>query len=441
MSEYLIERNGFYYYYRRVPKHLKPYEKRTYIKVSLKTKEKNVARKRAMIQNEAVERFWRELVTSPARPGDREDRFREAVRAARLHGFVYRDISDIASNAELGEVVDRLLAFKQSGASERDGSELRDALFGTASEAQILLSEAFAIFRPRCVDRLAGKTDHQIRKWENPRRLAFKNFIEAVGDKPISKVTRKDVLAFQEWWLERIRSDGVNAHTANKHFGYVKDILDTVFVACDIEPAADAQALFARVKLKAADDSRRSYEASYVQDVLLDSGEPNGMNLEARAHVYFMADTGARVGELFRLLPEDIFLEAEIPFIHIRANEKQGLKTAHSDRQIPLVGAALFAAQQFPQGLSRYSSADSASTQIHKFFRENRLNPTKDHSLYSLRHTFKDRLRDVQAPEEVIDNLMGHKSRGPKYGRGHILETKFEWLRRIAFDVSRIKME
>jgi len=173
----------------------------------------------------------------------------------------------------------------------------------------------------------------------------------------------------------------------------------------------------------------------------LDSGELNGMNLEARALVYFMADTGARVGEIFGLLPEDIFLEAEIPFIHIRANEKQGLKTAHSDRQIPLVGAALFAAQQFPQGLSRYSSADSASTQINKFFRENRLNPTKDHSLYSLRHTFKDRLRDVQAPEEVIDNLMGHKSRGPKYGRGHILETKFEWLRRIAFDVSRIKME
>lgn len=45
-----------------------------------------------------------------------------------------------------------------------------------------------------------------------------------------------------------------------------------------------------------------------------------------------------------------------------RANDKQGLKTAHSDRQITLVGAALFAAEQFPEGLSRYSSADSAAT-------------------------------------------------------------------------------
>lgn len=138
------------------------------------------------------------------------------------------------------------------------------------------------------------------------------------------------------------------------------------------------------------------------------------------------------------MLPEDIHLDAPIPHIHIRANHKQGLKTAHSERQIPLVGAALLAAQQFPEGLCRYVSADSASSAINKYLRENGLNPTSEHSLCSLRHTFKDRLRDAQAPEEVIDNLMGHRSRGPKYGRGHNLETKAEWLSRVAYDSSSI---
>jgi len=44
--------------------------------------------------------------------------------------------------------------------------------------------------------------------------------------------------------------------------------------------------------------------------------------------------------------------------------------------------------------------------------REHNLKPTPNHSLYSLRHTFKDRLRDAQAPEEIIDELMGHKKKG-----------------------------
>src|SRR5690606_36375818 len=152
----------------------------------------------------------------------------------------------------------------------------------------------------------------------------------------------------------------------------------------------------------------------------------NGLNAESKGLIYFMADTGARVAEITGLLEDDINLSAKIPYIHIRSNEKRTLKTPHSDRQIPLVGTALYAAQLFPKGLSRYSSADSASTQINKYMRHHGLNPTNEHSLYSLRHTFKDRLRDAQAPEEVIDNLMGHKSRGPNYGRGHILDTKLE---------------
>ena len=58
--------------------------------------------------------------------------------------------------------------------------------------------------------------------------------------------------------------------------------------------------------------------------------------------------------------------------------------------------------------------------------REHNLKPTPNHSLYSLRHTFKDRLRDAQAPEEIIDELMGQKKSGPKY----------EWMKKIAFEIS-----
>lgn len=61
--------------------------------------------------------------------------------------------------------------------------------------------------------------------------------------------------------------------------------------------------------------------------------------------------------------------------------------------------------------------------------------PSPEHKVYSLRHTFKDRLRDIEAPEEIIDDLMGHKKSGPKYGRGHKLETKQKWLKKIAYKI------
>ncbi len=235
-------------------------------------------------------------------------------------------------------------------------------------------------------------------------------------------------LSYQKWWLERITRDGLKTDGANKNFLHMKDILEKVFLALDIEPAVDAETLFAKIKLQNTDDSRKPYDAEYVQKVFLNSDALNGLNDEARALIYIMADTGARVSEITGLMPEDIKLGTTIPYIHIRSNKRGGLKTPHSDRQIQLVGAALYGIKMFPKGITRYSTADTASTLINKYLRTHNLNPMDGNSLYSLRHTFKDRLRDVQAPEEVIDNLMGHKSRGPKYGRGHILETKLEWL-------------
>jgi integrase len=54
-------------------------------------------------------------------------------------------------------------------------------------------------------------------------------------------------------------------------------------------------------------------------------------------------------------------------------------------------------------------------------------------TVYSLRHSFKDRLIAAEAPDSLIDNLMGHKTYKPKYGLGHGLDLKLKYLQRIAF--------
>jgi hypothetical protein len=55
------------------------------------------------------------------------------------------------------------------------------------------------------------------------------------------------------------------------------------------------------------------------------------------------------------------------------------------------------------------------------------------HTVYSLRHSFKDRLIAAEAQDSLIDSLIGHDTYKPKYGKGPSLELKLKYLQRIAF--------
>ncbi|WP_241086676.1 tyrosine-type recombinase/integrase [Candidatus Vondammii sp. HM_W22] len=261
-------------------------------------------------------------------------------------------------------------------------------------------------------------------------------FTDVIGDKLLSEITRREILVYRQWWMERVKSSEVVASTVNKNIMYVRDILQSVGMANEIE--TDFELLFAKMRLREVEQSRPPFEASYVQKTFLSSKRLDKLNHEACLLIFAMADTGARESELIGLRAEDIFLKDDIPYIWIRPRKKRALKTPSSERKIPLVGSSLFAFTELPSGFTHYRNADTASTTINKYLRENDLKPTPSHSLYSLRHTFKDRLRDAQAPEEIIDELMGHKKSGPKYGRGHILEIKYEWMKTIAFNVDDI---
>jgi len=157
------------------------------------------------------------------------------------------------------------------------------------------------------------------------------------------------------------------------------------------------------------------------------------MNDECQLFIYAMADTGARVAELTGLEEGDIRLFDEVPHIKIRKNAIRSLKTSQSERDIPLVGASLIAFKELPLGFVRYrGKSDLISATINKYLRENNYQPSTRHSLYSLRHSFEDRLTAVEPPDKVQAALMGHKYVRPKYGHGPSLEQKKLWLDKIA---------
>ena len=196
----------------------------------------------------------------------------------------------------------------------------------------------------------------------------------------------------------------------------------------------DLYDIFNGLRLKGEiERSRVPYDADFVQSRLFAKGALAGLNEDARLVLYVVADTGLRPSEVVNLQENTIVLDTSIPFVRILPDGRR-LKTEDSRREIPLVGAALAALRKRPSGFPRYrDKASNLSATMNKYLLENDLRPTKDHTVYSLRHSFKDRLISIEAPDSLIDSLMGHKTYKPKYGRGPSLELKLKYLQQIAF--------
>lgn len=166
---------------------------------------------------------------------------------------------------------------------------------------------------------------------------------------------------------------------------------------------------------------------------------------DAVRHIAAMLlDTGARLAEIVGLRASDVFLEGEIPHILIRPHEALGrtLKTPASERPVPLIGEALWAARRamgsrgdsgwlFPT----YAESDpirttTASGTLNKWLRAT-LGISK--TAHSFRHSMHDRLRDADVPEAIVDVLQGWGTRsvGQQYGAGYTVKKLHEHLVKV----------
>ena len=149
-----------------------------------------------------------------------------------------------------------------------------------------------------------------------------------------------------------------------------------------------------------------------------------------------------RLGEGAGLLKSDIKLNTEIPHIRLIPHPWRRLKTIRSERDIPLVGASLWACKRILEhnndsiyAFPRYTSpkecnTNSASATLNKWLKEKLIN---DYVIHGFRHSFRDRLRAKECPSEIIDQLGGWslKSVGEGYGRGYDLDVLHKWISKI----------
>ena len=75
-------------------------------------------------------------------------------------------------------------------------------------------------------------------------------------------------------------------------------------------------------------------------------------------------------------------------------------------------------------------NANSASAALNKWLKEQL---TESFVIHGLRHGFRDRLRAVECPSEIIDKLGGWSLRsvGEGYGKGYELSVLSKWLLKI----------
>jgi integrase len=430
MPDFLTRRNGTWHFVRRVPIEFAELDKRGVIKHSTRVRiaTDRAGRRAARVAdrfNEQLEMFWKGL--SDGKPRELLNSYEAARSRSRALGFDYVENEQLVQQPAEARL-ERLEALVTKGLAKDAGA--RAALLGTAKRPTLMLSKLFVEYEDITRGEVKDLSPDQLRIWRNGRVRAVERFVEVAGDKPVTEITFDDGMDYCEWWRDRVNEGEVEVKTANKDIGQLSRMLKEI----SIRRRLNLPDIFKGLRLKGEREQPRvPYETEFIQKRLLAKGALDGLNKDARLVLYIVADTGLRPSEVVNLQENAIVLKTPIPYVSILPDGRR-LKTADSRRDIPIVGAALAAMRKRPQGFPRYRDKSSnLSATLNKYLWENGLRPTKDHTVYSLRHSFKDRLIAVEAPDSLIDSLMGHKTYKPKYGKGPSLELKLKYLQQIAF--------
>ena len=285
------------------------------------------------------------------------------------------------------------------------------------------LSEALELYL-----RLKGVGKDKVFKRGAERNI--QSVVDVLGDRPLDEYSSSDAANFRDYLLKK----GLTTNSVKRNFATIRSVINL----CIQEHGLDCKNAFSKVFLPDLDDAKR--RKPIPTDVIRDiQQECMSIDDEARWLVALISDTGMRLSEAAGLNIDDIKLDCEIPHIDLKPHAWRTLKTKGSQRQIPLVGASLWAAKRvkanntaspfvFPKYTSaKGTNANSASAAINKW-----LKPRVPEGcvVHSFRHSMRDRLRAVECPSDIIDAIGGWTTAGvgQAYGLGYSLEKKLEWL-------------
>lgn len=255
---------------------------------------------------------------------------------------------------------------------------------------------------------------------------AWQCLMGITGDIPLVQLRREHANSF----VSELLDTGKSGETIRKYLAQIRPVIGTAILEFELNLINH----FERVTIPNMTDGPSKPRFPYSNcEILAIQKQCIEVDDERRWAIAILSDSMCRLSEVIGLRKDEVFLESEIPYIRVKPNDVRRLKTRTSDRIVPLVGEALWAAKRamhtdgeylFPIFLTKWTGKDfssgSASAALGKWLKENKL--SKDgQGLHSFRHTMRDRLRNVEAPPDLIDRIGGWKSQGvgEAYGKGH----------------------
>ena len=372
-KDYLTNRNGIYYFQRRVPKDVRSHYKSHAIACSLKTRSRRVALRAASSLSLQLEEYWMTLRVNQL----------TSIHCQKLKTSPDRAVSGVSfMNAK-----DLYLKLKGQGRAE-----------------------SFITYTERNVDYV----------------------IEAIGNKDLMDYEPSDGGVFRDWLTEKglasssvkrvfstiraitnlaIAEHGLDMRSpfANVYFPELDDIKERLPVSPpDIkliqrhcrETNDEMRWLLALI----SDTGMRLAEAAglALNDIVLDSEIPY-INLKPNDSRRLKTKQSSR----------------KIPLIGLSLWAAQQVKSEFS---------GTYAFPRYTKG--GRCNANSASAALNKWVKQIATQPV---SLHSFRHSLTDRLRAVQCPRDIIDAIGGWTagSIGEKYGQGYKLDVLHEWMLKL----------
>ena len=375
-NSYTFQKDGIWYFSRRVPADLRRHYRTGRIAYSLRTKSIRDARVRAMSDAAKLDRHWHILrISSDDLPGK------------------------------------HLLA---------------DATQEPAAEASIddhSLKAAVAVY-------LRLKGNDRPPTFEAAVRRSCGYLIDCCGMKDLKDYVRSDATKFRDYLFAK----GLNGASVARIFGTVRAVINLAlseFGLAIVNPFSNVYfdhsvGVKKRLPVKPEDIKQVQAECCKADD-------------EKRWLIALIADTGMRLAEGAGLLRSDFIEQDGILCVNIRPHPWRSLKTASSARVIPLVGSAKWATERilaqpanskfaFPNyNDGQRTNANSASAALNKWLKTK---IGQGYTIHSFRHSMRDRLRAVECPSDIIDQIGGWLTQGvgASYGKGYNPAVMQKWL-------------
>jgi integrase len=356
-NQYIYQKRGFYYFSRRVPKELHHCHAKHRIVLALNTRSRAKALKYAQVICQRLDERW-----LPMR-----------LDAMGLGNVIANDVRAISAPT-LSEAAQQYLQLKGMG---------------------------------------KAKTFHQ---------AALRNagtVIEICGDRVVTEYRTTDAGQVRDVLIDR----GLSVLSVRRSFTTIKAIINLAIA----EHGLDMRNPFSSIFMPEADSKKRvSIPLGTIREIQQACYD---IDDDRRWLIALISDTGMRLAEAAGLHIDDLHLDEEIPYVDIKPHPWRSLKTKGSQRQVPLVGASLWAAKRIRQTASSYFAfdrytdnqqcrANSASNALNKWMQTHFRD---DIVIHGFRHALRDRLRAVQCPSDMIDEIGGWTTAGvgQAYGEGY----------------------